>query len=76
MGKNQDVVQILVLILVGMFIPFLVSVWYSYGFALSKILVAFVLFLVLFGAELGMVYLYFALSGSRANKKIKEYRPK
>jgi hypothetical protein len=76
MGKNKDLVQVLLLILMGMFIPFLGSVCLSYGFDLRKIGVTFLYFLVIFGLELGCVYLYFTLTGKRANKKMEQYKPK
>jgi len=76
MGKNQDIVKVLLLILVGMFIPFLGSITLSYGFVPRTIVVTFLYFLVIFGLELGVVYLYFSFSGKRANKKIEQYKPK
>jgi len=76
MGKNQDIVKVLLLILVGMFIPFLGSITLSYGFVPRTIVVTFLYFLVIFGLELGVVYLYFSFIGKRANKKIEQYKPK
>jgi len=76
MGKHRDVVQILLLVLLGMFLPFLGSITLTYGLEIEKIGLAFVYFVVIFGAELGVVYLYFALSSSRANKNIEKYKPK
>jgi uncharacterized membrane protein len=76
MGKNRDLLQVLLLILIGMFIPFLGSITLSYGFEIKKIGVTFLYFLVIFGVELGFVYLYFTLSSKRANKKMEKYKPK
>jgi len=76
MGKTRDIVKVLLLILIGMFIPFLGSITLSYGFVPRTIVVTFLYFLVIFGCELGFVYLYFSLSGKRANKKMEEYKPK
>ena len=76
MGKNRDILQVLLLILIGMFIPFLGSIILSFGFELKTILVTFLYFLVFFGLELGFVYLYFTFSGRRANKKMEKYKPK
>jgi lysylphosphatidylglycerol synthetase-like protein (DUF2156 family) len=76
MGKNRDIVKVLLLILIGMFIPFLGSITLSYGFVPRTIVVTFLYFLVIFGLELGFVYVYFALSGKRANKKMEKYKPK
>jgi len=76
MGKNKDLIQVLLLILVGMLVPFVGSVWLSYGFDVEKIGRTFLYFLVIFGLELLCVYLYFALSGKHATKKLEAYRPK
>jgi hypothetical protein len=76
MGKNRDLLKVLLLVLVGMFIPFLGSITLSYGFVPRTIVVTFLYFLVIFGIELGCVFLYFTLSGRRANEKMQQYRPK
>jgi hypothetical protein len=76
MGKTRDLVKVLLLILIGMFIPFFGSITLSYGFLPKTIVITFLYFLVIFGLELGFVYLYFSLSGKRANKKMEEYKPK
>jgi hypothetical protein len=76
MGKNTDIVKVLLLVLIGMFIPFLGSITLLYGFVPQKIAVTFLYFLVIFALELGVVYLYFSLGGRRANKKIEQYKPK
>ena len=76
MGKNTDIVKVLLLVLIGMFIPFLGSLVLSYGFIAGKIAVTFLYFLVIFGLELGGVYLYFTLGGRRASRKMEQYKPK
>jgi hypothetical protein len=76
MGKNRDVLKVLLLVLIGMFIPFLGSITLSYGFVPKTIAVTFLYFLVIFGLELGFVYLYFTFSGRRATKKMEQYKPK
>jgi hypothetical protein len=76
MGKNRDLLEVLLLVLIGMFIPFLGSVTLSYGFEPKTILITFLYFLLFFGLELGFVYLYFIFSGRRANKKMEKYKPK
>jgi hypothetical protein len=76
MGKTQDLIKVLLLILIGMFIPFLGSITLSYGFVPQTIFVTFLYFLVIFGFELGAVYLYFTFGGRRASKKIEQYKPK
>jgi uncharacterized membrane protein len=74
MSTNRDLLQVLLLILIGMLIPFVGSVWLSYGFDLEKIGITFLYFLVFFGIELLCVYLYFSLSGRQATKKLEEYK--
>jgi hypothetical protein len=76
MGKKRDLIQVLLLILIGMFIPFLGSVTLSYGFEIKKISFTFFYFLLIFAFELGFVYLYFTLNNKRANKKMEKYKPK
>lgn len=76
MGKNRDLIKVLLLVLIGMFIPFLGSLSLSYGFEAKQIGITFFYFLIIFGFELGFVYLYFTLSGKRANKKLEEYKHK
>ena len=69
MGKKRDLIQVILLILIGMFIPFLGSVILSYGFEIKKISFAFFYFLIIFAFELGVVYLYFTIINKLANKK-------
>jgi len=76
MGKNRDLIQVLLLILIGMFIPFLGSIALTYGLDVKKVGVTFLYFLVIFGLELGVVYLFFSLSSKRANKQMEKYKPK
>jgi hypothetical protein len=76
MGKSRDLIKVLLLILIGMFIPFLGSITLTYGFEMKRIGVTFLYFLIIFGLELGFVYLYFSLSNMRATKKIEKYKPK
>ena len=82
MGKNRDLIQILTLVLVGMFIPFLISITITYGLNLTnigdliKIGSTFGYFLLIFGIELLIVYLYFAISNKMANKNMEKYKPK
>ncbi|MBN1280939.1 MAG: hypothetical protein JXA00_04750 [Candidatus Thermoplasmatota archaeon] len=75
MGKNRDLLTVLLLILLGMFIPFLGSITLTYGFEVRSISVTFLYFLLIFGFELGFVYVYFTLIGRRAQKKIEQYKP-
>jgi hypothetical protein len=76
MGKNRDIIQILILVLIGMFIPFLGAVTLSYGFEVFKIAKTFGYFLVIFAVELGIVYAYFSLSNKHATKSMEKYKPK
>jgi len=82
MGKNRDLIQILTFVIVGMFIPFLGSMIINFGLEftnivdLMKIGSAFGYFLIIFGIELGVVYLYFKLTNHYANKNIEKFKPK
>ena len=82
MGKNRDLIQILTLVLIGMFIPFLISITITYGLDLTnmsdliKIGSTFGYFLLIFGIELLIVYLYFTISNKMANKNMEKYKPK
>ncbi len=76
MAKNTDLALILALVIIGMFIPFLGSIALTYGLQLGKIATTFGYFLLIFGVELGLVYLYFTINAKIASKKIEKYRPK
>lgn len=76
MAKNTDLAFILALVIIGMFIPFLGSITLTYGFQLGKIAITFGYFLLIFGMEIGLVYLYFAVNAKIAKKKIQKYHPK
>jgi len=73
MGKNRDLIQILSLVIVGMFIPFLGSITITYGLNVTKIASTFGFFLLIFGVELGVVYLYFSIGNKIANKNLEKY---
>ena len=76
MGKNRDLTQVLVLVIIGMFIPFLGSIMITYGLDLTKISdlmkigSTFGYFLLIFAVELGIVFLYFTITNKIASKKI------
>ena len=78
MGKNRDLIQILLLVLIGMFIPFLGSLILSFELDISdindlvKIGKTFGYFLLFFALELIIVYLYFKINNVIANKKIEK----
>jgi len=76
MGKNRDVVQIILIVLGGMFLPFfitLVLLFHVDVFSWSgwvQIITAFFYFLLIFGVELGSVILYFHITNHFAEKKL------
>jgi len=75
MGKNRDLAQVLSLVIIGMFIPFFGSIALSYGLDdIMKIGYTFGYFLVFFGIELGIVFMYFAISGRIANRQMKKFK--
>lgn len=82
MGKTLDIAQILIIVIIGMFIPFLGSILITFGFDftnfydLLKIGKTFVWFLVIFAIELAAVFIYFYVSNKIAGKKLNEYKPK
>lgn len=82
MGKHRDLIQILSLVIIGMFIPFIISIMIVFGLDITntddllKISRTFGWFLLIFGIEIGVVYLYFKITAKIADKKIKEYKPK
>ena len=76
MAKHRDVLQVLVLVLVGMFVPFLGSIALTYGLEIEKIGLTFVYFIALFGVELFIVFLYFTVTSSHANKRLEEFKQK
>jgi len=76
MGKNRDLIQILLLVLIGMFIPFLGSITITYGLNITRVATTFAYFLLIFAIELAIVYLYFTISNKIASKNMKKYKPK
>jgi hypothetical protein len=81
MGKHKDLVVILLIVIIGMFIPFFGSIAISYGFNFTelnnwlKVGSTFGYFLLIFVVELLAVYLYFTVSNKLAEKKIGKYKP-
>ena len=82
MGKNRDLIQILLLVVIGMFIPFLGSIALTYGFDVNnfddllKIGKTFGYFLIIFVFELGVVFLYFTITNKIADKKLQNNKPR
>ena len=76
MSKNKDLIQILIIVILGMSIPFFLSLIISYNIDLSnfqniiKIFLTFAFFLIIFAIELIIVYVYFFITNLIANKKI------
>ena len=79
MGKNQDLAIILIIVIIGMFIPFFGSILIMNNLtnldittisSWLKIGKTFGWFLLIFGFELGAVYLYFTITNTLAQKKI------
>jgi len=76
MAKHRDVIQVLLLVLVGMFVPFLGSIALTYGLEIRKIGLTFVYFIAMFGVELFIVFLYFTITSRYANKRLEEFKQK
>ena len=82
MGKNRDVVNILVLVTIGMFIPFIGSLTVSFNIdpltfsGWTKIFSTFFYFLIIFGIELGAVYVYYNLTNKVAQMTFNKSSPK
>lgn len=81
MGKHKELIKILLIIIIGIFIPFLGSTAISYGFNFTelnnwvKVGSTFGYFLLIFAVELIIVYIYFKVSNKIAEKKIGKYKP-
>ncbi|KYK32248.1 MAG: hypothetical protein AYK22_01840 [Thermoplasmatales archaeon SG8-52-3] len=82
MGKNRDLIQILLIVIIGMFIPFLGSIVITFGLDITdtnnllKIGSTFLWFLLIFAIELALVYVYFLMTNKVARKKMDKYKPK
>ena len=82
MSKRRDLIQILLIVIIGMFIPFLVSMIIAFRLDISnlnhllKIGSTFLWFLIIFGIELFIVFLYFHITYKIANKKLDEFKSK
>ena len=76
MGKNRDLIHILILVLIGMFIPFFGSIAINYGLNITKTGITFFYFLLIFGIELFLVYIYYTISNWRATNNMEKYKPK
>jgi len=82
MGKTLDLIFILIIVIIAMFIPFFGSIvitsWLDFTNIddLLKIGSTFGWFLLIFGIELIVVFLYFQITGKISSKKIDKYKQK
>jgi hypothetical protein len=80
MSKNKDLIQILIIVIIGMLIPFFLSLIISYNIDLKfyqniiKLFLTFGLFLIIFSIELIIVYIYFLITNLIANKKMNKQK--
>lgn len=74
MSKNKDLIQILIIVIIGMFIPFLGSLMIVFNVnpltmeGLVTVGSTFGYFLLIFGLELAIVYVYFYSTNTLAQK--------
>ncbi|MEF8879189.1 MAG: hypothetical protein V5A64_02200 [Candidatus Thermoplasmatota archaeon] len=82
MKINRDLIQILIIVIIGMFIPFIGSLMINFNLdvtkpaSLLKIGSTFGYFLLIFGVELLLVFIYFHVSNKISAEKIKRYNKK
>lgn len=82
MRKDIDVVKILIIVLIGMFFPFLGSIILTFNMNITsvdtwfKIGSTFGYFLLIFAIELLLVMLYFTVSNKIYKKKLDEFKRK
>ncbi len=82
MSKRKDLISILTIVIIGMFIPFFISINLTFGLNftnidnLFKIGTTFFWFLIIFGIELTTVYLYYYITNKTAKKKLDELKLK
>jgi len=82
MKISRDLVGILLLVIIGMFIPFIGSIVITFGLDFTKIDYlmkigrAFGWFLLIFAIELAVVYAYYKTINKIASKKLDKYKPK
>ena len=82
MKISKDLIIIILLIIIGTFIPFLGSIVITFGLdftnidVLAKIGKSFGWFLIIFAIELAIVMLYYKITNKIASKKLEKYKPK
>ena len=82
MSKVKDIIQILIVVIIGILIPFVGSIIINFNMDITnvnnmiKIGSTFLWFLLIFGIELVIVYLYYQISNMISSKKFDELKPK
>ena len=82
MGKNRDLIQILIIVIIGILIPFTISITINFNLDITnidnlrKIGSTFLWFLLIFGIELIAVYLYFQITNKISTKKLENFKHK
>lgn len=82
MSKRKDLISILAIVIIGMFIPFFISINLTFGLNftnidnLFKIGSTFFWFLIIFGIELAAVYLFYYITNKTAKEKLDELKLK
>jgi len=82
MKKDLDIIKILLIVIIGMFIPFFGSIIITFNLNIINIDTwfktgsTFGYFLLIFGIELLIVMLYFTISNKIYNKKLDKFKRK
>jgi len=82
MKKDLDLIKILLIVIIGMFIPFLGSIILTFNLSITnvdtwlKIGSTFGYFLLIFAIELLIVMLYFTVSNKIYDKKLNKFKKK
>ncbi len=82
MGKTRDLIQILLVVIIGVLIPFFGSIIINFDIDITKINnfvkigSTFLWFLLIFGIELLVVFVYYQVTNKIADKKFKKIRPR
>jgi multisubunit Na+/H+ antiporter MnhG subunit len=82
MKINRDLIIILIIVIIGMFIPFFGSIIINFGLDftkpvdLIKVVSTFGWFLIIFAVELIVVFIYFQTTSKIAEKKLEKLKLK
>ena len=76
MGRTRDIAGILALVIGGMFVPFAAAVLLIFPVSMTQLVVGFLVFVVAFGVELGVVIIFFKMSSRRSSSEVERLRPK